>query len=114
MAIDAKLLTLIMGLRDATRRGKLHWIKGDTHQVFFTNLPDHSRVLIEEGRDLNGDQYFNISIFKDFHELIEMVMVDSSEELELVNELFVQARRNALRFDHILDSMIESVNLLKS
>ena len=112
MDMDEKFLTLVRGIRDATCRGRLQWKKGETADVFFTEFSGEARVSIEQGHDANDDMYYNVNLINSSNEVIETLMIDWGIELKVAEELFLLARRNALGFDDVVDTLIDRVNLL--
>ncbi len=111
MTIDAKLRSLLLGLTRATASGKFSWDKKGESDAYEVRLP-HGRISIERGTDSEENAYFDVVVKDPVDRIIETIMIDTGDDLELANELYLHARRKALNLDFVLDQIIGDVNAI--
>ena len=114
----SKLATVVIKLRDATRRGKVEWEQTEKEGVFQASYPDFTiRIFTQLTRDPEPDVDIDyvISIYNSKGVLIESATdIDLKPTMELpfkvMEELYDSARGYALGLEQTLDSIIETLS----
>jgi hypothetical protein len=110
--INEKLRRLLQVVKDATARGSIEWTPASDGTAFNVVL---GAATLEVDRDFDeeNDAVYSVLVKDSKNKIIEHeIFFDDptgDEDFDLVEGLYDEARRGALKIDQILDSMISAV-----
>lgn len=108
MATNPKITLLLTSLRSATAEGRIRW--SETFQTgIFELIVKDAKIQFAYQSTARGDQFY-INIGNSQGATVESeLLYEGDEGFNLASDLYPLVRRNALKVDEFLDSVIAAV-----
>ena len=115
---DEKLIRLLGDLKQATSQGRLHWTEAEGENSFRITL---GSAVVEIEEEVHGDDHvyitYNVVVRDEQGKTLQLEFFDNkrlnADHYGLVRELYDLARRDALKIDQVLDSMISLIQKIQ-
>lgn len=106
----SQLQGIIKRLLELTQQGAIHWARGSRRSVepFSINLTESTIRL--RSRDDDQAAPYLVQILNDEGILIETIQAETEDEIDMLSELYRLARREALRVDDVISSVLRELN----
>ena len=113
---DRKLIQLLESLKQATLEGRVHWSETDGESAFKIRLGD-AVLELDKDDDEDVDLGYVVTLKDSKGKTLDLEFFSQNtfnqNYYSLVDELYSLARRDALKIETILDSMIDVVQRSK-
>jgi hypothetical protein len=110
---NSNIIDLLTTLLQATQEGRLHWTATDQEESFKIDL---GAAFLEIERTLHGSDgdylTYDVAIKNDKGKTLEVEFFNqflNKEHFAMVESLYDLARKDALKIDKLIDSMIDKV-----